>query len=164
MSTRRTNKKPRKRNTSVKKTKRGATHIGPMEVRRERPPIFDRANDVFDLQGGEIFCWGNIIYNPSGGHIGIELMEHEKVHRAQQGDDVEGWWDLYLESAEFRLEQEMEAHIREYRVYCLRHKLSVDRQEYLEMISERLASPMYGDIITKEAAMLRISSGRKQRS
>jgi hypothetical protein len=154
-------RKLRKRNTSVKKTKRGAGHKPPMEVRYEKPPIWDRAQKAFDLQGGEIFAWGNIIYVPGGGALPIWLIAHEKVHREQQGDDVEGWWDLYLDDPEFRLDQEMEAHIMEYRVFCLKHKWPPDRRAYLEDIGERLASPMYGCDITKEDAMAKIAAGRK---
>ena len=153
----------RKRNASRKKTKKGATHMGPMEIKYEKPPVWDAVNAAFDLQGGEIFCYGNIIYVPSGGALPPELIAHEKVHREQQGDDVDGWWELYIEDAEFRLEMEMEAHIKEYRVYCLRHKWPHDRKVYLVLLGGRLASPMYGGIITTEDAMAQIKAGRKHK-
>lgn len=140
----------------MKKTKQGAVHQPPMEIRFEKPPIYQRVAKAFKLTGLEIFCWGNIIYNPGRGHIAVQLIEHEKVHREQQGKDIEGWWDLYLDSSEFRLSQEMQAHQREYRVYCLMNKRSKDRAKYLDMIAARLASPMYGDIISKQQAMLEI--------
>ena len=68
---------------------------------------------------------------------------------------------MYLEAAEFRLEMEMEAHIKEYRVYCLRHKDSRDRASYLELIGERLSGKMYGEVITKENAMSEVAAGRR---
>ena len=45
----------------MKKTKRGATHKEPMKIVFEKPPIWDRAKEAFDLQGGEIFAWGDTI-------------------------------------------------------------------------------------------------------
>lgn len=151
----------RKRMTQRKATKKGATHKPPMEIRVEKPPIWDACDEAFELTGDEIFCWGDIIYNPGGNHIPDYLVAHEKVHRDQQGDDIEGWWELYLEDAEFRLSQEMEAHIKEYRVFCLKYKLRKHREAYLKIIAERLASPMYGEVITVEEAMARIAAGRK---
>ena len=50
--------KKRKRDASVKKTKKGATHVGPMEIKYERPPIWDRAIKAFGPLPGAIFCWG----------------------------------------------------------------------------------------------------------
>lgn len=148
--------KLRKRDTSVKNTKQGATHLPPMEILIAKPPIWDACDEAFELDGREIFCYGNIIYNPSGGRIPKCLMEHEKVHRGQQGDDPEVWWIMYIDDPAFRLNQELEAHKKEFRVFRLMNHCGKDRVAYLEMIAERLASPMYGNMITKEAAMQRI--------
>lgn len=152
----------RKRDCSRGKTKKGATHLPPMEIRKEKPPIWDECDAAFELTGDEIFCYGNIIYNPAGNFIPDYLVAHEKVHRTQQGDDVAGWWEMYIEDAEFRLRQEMEAHIKEYRVFCLKYKTRSHREAYLDIMGERLASPMYGGIITKEDAMAQIRAGRKK--
>jgi hypothetical protein len=127
-----------------------------MRIVNGKPPIYDRAAEVFPLTGGEIFCWGDTIYNPDGEYIPPELIEHEKVHRKQQGRDIEGWWEKYFEDKEFRLEQEMEAHKVEYRTFCLRHKDRNSRAKYLLVISQRLASPMYGELLTVPEAARQI--------
>lgn len=127
-----------------------------MKIVVGKPPVWDRADKAFDLTGDEIFAWGNTIYNPSGNWLPPWLIEHEKVHRAQQGEDVEGWWDVYLTDPQFRLEQEMEAHQVEYKAYCKRFKSRDQRVLYLDMIAGRLASPMYGNVISKQEAVMRI--------
>jgi hypothetical protein len=83
-------------------------------------------------------------------------MAHERVHCLQQGNDIDGWWENYFEDKSFRLEQEMEAHKVEYRTFCLRHKDRNSRAAYLLAISQRLASPMYGKLLTVQQAAMRI--------
>ena len=136
--------------------------MGPMEIKVEKPPVWDACDKAFELTGDEIFCYGNIIYNPGGNYIPTYLIAHEKVHREQQGDDVEGWWEMYLEDADFRLKMEMEAHVKEYRVFCLMYRDPRDRAKYLNIIGERLASPMYSELIQKEDAMAKIKGARKR--
>jgi hypothetical protein len=148
--------KQRKRDTRVKKTQQGASHVPGMVIINGKPPIYDRAAKVFPLEGHEIFCWGNKIYNPAGDYISPELMAHERVHCLQQGNDIDGWWENYFEDKSFRLEQEMEAHKVEYRTFCLRHKDRNSRAAYLLAISQRLASPMYGKLLTVQQAAMRI--------
>lgn len=147
----------RKRDTSVGATKRGATHLGPMKIVLAHPPIYAQCAEKFDLTGDEIFCYGDTIFNPGGGFIPPHLIAHEKVHRRQQGKDVEGWWEHYLsDDDDWRLGQELEAHQVEYREYCLRHKDRNKRALYLATIAGRLASPMYGNIIDQKTASRRI--------
>jgi len=159
------NRKPkRKRDCSVKATKQGATHKPPMRIVSSPPPkhVYDGCREAFELSGAEIWCYGNTIHNPSGGHLSFPLIAHERTHRDQQGDDIDGWWELYLEDQDFRLQQEMEAHTVEYRVFCLRQKNSKLKLAYLENIGERLSSGTYGSIIPKEAAMHMVAKGRKK--
>jgi hypothetical protein len=68
-------------------------------------------------------------------------------------DKILAWWDRYLVDTDFRLEQELEAHRVEYRTFCSRNKDRNLRAKYLHATSSRLASPMYGKLLTtKEAA------------
>ncbi len=114
---------------------------------------------VLPITGREIFAYGGIIYNPGGGHIGPELIAHEEIHFTQQGSDPAGWWDKYLKEPEFRLEQELEAHIEEYRVFCRLNRDRNRRSVFLHTISHRLAAPMYGGLLTAREASAKISKG-----
>lgn len=119
--------------------------------------IIERFPVVRELPG-VIFAWDGIIFNPSGGHLEPWLVEHEKVHFKQQNRDPEGWWERYLKDTEFRLEQELEAHRVEYRVFCRHNKDRNQRARYLSMIAGRLAAPMYGNVISRAEAARRIRS------
>lgn len=128
-----------------------------MKIVEAYPPIIARIAEVFPLKGGEIFAWGDTIYSPSGVDIPVWLIEHEKVHQRQQGEDVEDWWDWYLVDPQFRFKQELEAHQVEYRVYCRETKDRNKHVRYLLAIARRLASPMYGSVVTAREAMKAIA-------
>ena len=119
------------------------------EVSVYEPPIIEKIKGRFpDLTGNEIFAYDNVIYNPSRGALPPWLIEHEKVHFKQQGNDPDGWWDRYLVDDEFRFAMELQAHRVEYRVFCKHHKDRNHRAMYLLALSRRLASDMYGNITT----------------
>lgn len=123
----------------------------------EFPPNIAQLRAAFTLSGREIFAWDGTIYNPGGGDLSRALVEHEKVHFRQQDEagGPQAWWDRYLVDPEWRLEQEMEATIREYVVYSEDNNRKA-RRVYLDFLASRLASPMYGGVITKHAARARI--------
>lgn len=120
------------------------------------PPNIDEIRSRFKLKGTEIFCWGNKIYVPSGSNLPPELIAHENVHRQQQGDDIEGWWDKYLNDAEFRFDQELAAHRVEYKTYCYSGVTRGQRRMYLRVVSHRLASAMYGNVCAIKEAKQKI--------
>ena len=114
------------------------------------PPNFEKINNAFHVAGQAVlFCYGDIICNPYGVEIPPQLIKHEEVHSRQQGSDVEGWWDKYIEDPEFRWEQELEAHVVEWKEYCKRHG-GDKRIAYLKIVAERLSSPIYGQMRTYE--------------
>ena len=127
-----------------------------MQIVNERPPIWDRAAEVFPLQGREIFAWGDTIYNPGGFDIPVWLVEHEKVHQLQQAGDPEAWWEQYLVDTEFRFHMELAAHQREYRSYCENNKDRNKRLQYKRVVAKKLSAPLYGNMITAFDAMRRI--------
>lgn len=128
-----------------------------MRIVRERPPNFEAIAKVFPGAYGEsvIFCWGDTICNPFGANVSKALIAHEEVHSAQQNGDPAFWWHEYLLSAEFRLAQELPAHAAEYRVASLGGGRHV-RRFHLRDISAKLSAPLYGRIISTEAAKKRI--------
>lgn len=127
-----------------------------MIIVKDFPPNIEEIRSRFKLKGSELFCWGNKIYVPSGKSVAPQLIAHEKVHCRQQGDDIEGWWSRYLEDAEFRFDQELEAHQVEYKAYCHNGANRGQRRMYLRMMSRRLASAMYGNVCTAKEAKKKI--------
>ena len=127
-----------------------------MEVINEYPPIYTEIKNTFTLTGREIFTWGNKIYNPSQCVITPELFAHEEVHHGQQTEDettIRAWWARYLVDAEFRLQMELEAHRVEYRAFCKVNKDRNLQSRFLNAIAGRLASPMYGNVVTPNEAI-----------
>jgi hypothetical protein len=125
-----------------------------MKISNERPPLFEAILAAFP--GAEamkpVFCYGDIIYNPFGTRVGLDLIEHEKVHSYQQGADPKKWWIQYINDPEFRLTQEIEAYGTQYAFIKQNVK---DREAVywaLTQISKALASEMYGISITPSKA------------
>lgn len=99
---------------------------------------------------GVIFTYGDTIYNPSNFDINAALMAHEMVHSQRQKDNPDDWWNQYLIDNEFRYQEELLAHITEYVSYY-KYGRNVRRTQ-IKLISERLSSPLYGNVVnTKEA-------------
>lgn len=122
------------------------------------PPNIEAIVAVLPATANNIFAYDWHIYNPSKRTLGPELIAHERVHFHQQGQDSEGWWERFLADPEFRLSQELPAHIAEYREYCKRCHDRNQRYRFLHHLAQRLSSPMYGGLITKRDALKQIRS------
>lgn len=128
-----------------------------MVIAKAPPPNAEAIEKVFPgVTSGEqpiFFCYGRVIYNPSGADIPLQIIAHEAVHSLQQkvcgvNDPINAWWDDYLSSALFRYEQELEAHQAEYQFFRTLNNRHFSRQ-YLTGIAERLAGPLYGNMTTR---------------
>lgn len=109
------------------------------------PPNFAKIRQVFNTRNrGVIFTYGNCIYNPEKIRIPPQLWVHEQVHRDQQKDDPESWWDKYLGDKLFRLAEEIQAHKAEYGV--------LNTRKALDEIASRLSSPLYGSLVSWQEA------------
>jgi hypothetical protein len=128
-----------------------------MNIVHARPPNFDAIAKAFQLRPGVFFAYGPAIYNPDGVEIGPELVAHETAHSKRQDElgGPEGWWNAYIVDPQFRLAEEIIAHRAEYRAHC--RKPDIDkpcngfrsaRLFHLSMIAKRLASPLYGGLIS----------------
>ena len=121
---------------------------------RERPPLWDEIDAEFHVAGKSIlFAFGGLIYNPEGGKITRELVAHEAIHGQRQGPDPDQcfeWWRRYIQDKGFRLQEEIPAHQAEYKAYCKRHGFG--RDKYLDFVAEKLASPLYGNLISSAKA------------
>lgn len=103
------------------------------------------------------FCYGDVIYNPSGTVIPPSLIAHEMIHSLQQGErGVGDWWSEYLFSIAFRYQQELEAHRVEFEHYRANNNRAFSRR-YLKSVAERLSGPLYGNIGTKRSALAAIT-------
>lgn len=132
-----------------------------MRIEIARPPMFAEIDAAFHVAGKPVlFAWGDTIYNPEGGKVTKELVEHEFIHCAQQGayeGGVDAWWKQYLIDAQFRFSQELPAHQQEYRAYCKRH--ATGRSKYLDHVATKLSSPLYGLNRTYDAVRHAIITG-----
>lgn len=127
-----------------------------MIVRFERPPNYDAIVAVFPraTTRGVLFCYGDAIYNPGKVAIPREIMAHEEVHAGQQEAlGVEEWWRRYLIDTPFRYEQELAAHVGEWRAFLappLPNRAA--RRSGLLFIAKRLAGPLYGGMVSVDTA------------
>lgn len=132
-----------------------------MIIKNERPPIYDKAHEVFTIDDeATIYTYGDTIYNPAGTIINDELLEHESVHERQQ-EEIGGpeiWWDKYFKDEEFRFKQEAEAYAAQYRYYCKFQKDRNKQAKYLFRIGEYLSSPMYNANVDSMTAIREIKS------
>lgn len=120
-----------------------------MRIVEDFPPNWDELTRAFNVAGKKVICaWGGIIYNPNGADLTPALMAHEAVHGARQAGDVVGWWRRYIDDADFRLAEEIPAHQAEYRAAIKQAANRNQRRWHEKKIAVRLASPLYGRMIT----------------
>lgn len=87
------------------------------EIKNALPPnyamILAHFGEQANFHKGTVFTYGDTIYakDPLPEH----LLIHELVHiKQQQMHGPEYWWKRYIDSAEFRLSQEVEAYRAQY--------------------------------------------------
>ncbi len=131
-----------------------------MVINGGNPPNIDEIAKVFDLNGkSPVFTYGDILFNPSGGHIDAPLMTHEEVHAVQQAGGPKEWWDKYLVDPQFRLAQEVIAYHQQYNHFCRNKKDILRREEFLARVARDLSSDLYGNICTFDKARGYIITG-----
>lgn len=128
------------------------------EIRTAFPPNIAKIRAVLPLSGREVFAWAGVIFNPGGGPVPPEIIAHEEVHFRQQGRFPRRWWKKFLKDEAFRLDQELEAHREEYRVFCRLHRDRNAQVLFLASLSRRLAKPMYGGLVSAAEAKALILS------
>ncbi len=100
-----------------------------------------------DWDGGVIITFKPWIFCKV--NLSNALIAHEETHLDQQRNPYV-WWFKYTLFPKFRLSQEIEAHRNEYRaVKGSRNEIS--RQ--LDIITTRLSSNLYKNLISKEEAI-----------
>jgi hypothetical protein len=131
-----------------------------MQVVFTFPPRYAEINARFNVRGRPvIFTFGGTIHNPGRIKIPYELIVHEEVHSRRQGEDVDGWWSSYIADQQFRLCEEMPAHIAEYAAVCSHFTEHRAQQRMLHRIAMRISGPLYGSMIDYREARARIEGG-----
>lgn len=81
-----------------------------MKIVNTQPPNIELIRAVLAPRSDAVFCYGGVIYNPSGKELLPDIIHHEEVHKRQQGDAPDLWWTCYLTDRDFRMVQELEAY------------------------------------------------------
>lgn len=115
-----------------------------MIIVNDFPPNYVAIRSAFDLEHySPIFAYGSRIFNPHRVDIPGWLRAHEEVHGRRQGNDPAGWWEKYIADENFRLAEEVLAHLAEYHVLSQGQARPARRRIMQERI-DRLRSPLYG--------------------
>lgn len=120
------------------------------------PPNFSAIANVFPVKGkqGILYAYGHTLYNPSGVPVSPWIAAHEAIHMArQEAQGVEAWWRAYLHQPAFRLDEEALAHRAEWLSFSKEGPQNLkDQARYLDAMSTRLSSPLYGSLVRKGLA------------
>lgn len=125
-----------------------------MKIIRAFPPNYVELRSRFKLRPDQkvVFAWGDKIYNPWGLRVPLHIEKHEEVHGQRQGDMVKEWWRRYIDEPEFRLFEELLAHRVEFATLASIIKNPTAIERALHETAEKLASPLYGSLISVEEA------------
>jgi hypothetical protein len=116
------------------------------------PPNIESIQQAFQADLSKtIFTFGDTIYNPNQLSLTPDLIEHEKVHMAQQKrneKDAALWWGKYLRDPKFRIDQEAKAYARQYDILAIARKGREERFHIRFGLAGILASKLYGSVIS----------------
>lgn len=121
-----------------------------------RPPCYAAVAKAFGaVVYDAFFTWGDTIYVPSGRTVPLEIIEHERVHMAQQLIvEPPEWWRRYIADPSFRLHQELSAYAQHYHALVVLQgaRDRAARRRILHGLARVVASPMYGGMVTRAEA------------
>jgi len=132
--------------------------------------MFEEINAKFKINKREIlFAWndpihGPTIYNPARIYpIPQPLIVHELLHISRQGSTVEQWWQKYIADPQFRLMEEIPAHVVEYGAWISTPGVARSQRRFiLNQVAGRLSSDLYGGLITFAEAKRMIKNMEKE--
>lgn len=104
-----------------------------------------------------VFTYGSTVYVPSGHPMPDALIEHERVHREQQGRVPWLWWARYLLDRRFRLRQETAAYRAQLRWFRSRR---IPSAVALSHMASFLSGPLYGHLTSYDEAWRAIGGRR----
>lgn len=141
-------------------------------VNGEHPPNFEAILAKFPGASGPhvVFAYGDKIYNPSGLDLPHELIAHEAVHCERQLEmGVDLWWEKYIDDPEFMYQEELLAHVAEYKEIVSkynyeRHAIGRVKERALEHVAKKLSAPLYNGKVSfhqAKAAIRRAARGEQ---
>lgn len=102
---------------------------------------------------GTIFSYGDRIFHTGPGDLPQSLLAHEYVHCARQRTiGLAEWWDRYIADPLFRLDEEIPAHVAEYKVLTGKESVRAERRRAMKLVAGRLSGPLYRHLITYDQA------------
>lgn len=114
-----------------------------MKIVKEYPPNIHEIKTALPIKDGDVFCYGDFIYNPSGNELPPDIIFHENIHKKQQENQQPAvWWTRYLEVKSFRAEKELEAYRGQYK-FIKENYLAKAHKEALDELALNFSS-MYG--------------------
>jgi len=109
-----------------------------------------------------IFAYAPNIYTMGDTNLPPDLMAHESVHiERQQVIGVKVWWDKYLTDPQFRYDEELLAHVAEYKQLCSMLAVAAKREKALKHVTNKLASGLYNNMVTPKMAREAILAGAR---
>ena len=129
-----------------------------MKEVKEYPPNIAFIRQFFpvdDPKYNPLFPWGETLYNPRGIKIPEDVLYHEEIHRQQQQNDSEGWWQKYCLDKSFRLKEETEAYHKQWQ-WVRKHIGAKAGEEALEEMATNLSSTLYDLQLTHNQAKIKI--------
>ncbi len=121
-----------------------------MIIKIEYPPNYEDIKRAFKLDGSQVFCYGDVLYNPNNHTVPEHLLVHERVHEAQQTGffmNPKKWWKRYIEDPQFRLYQEVEAYQEQFKFISTEVKDKNTLLKLKTLIAKELSGPMYGNMV-----------------
>lgn len=121
------------------------------------PPNFKEIKEKLGYVKGNLYPYGDIIYNPTGEEIPEDILIHEEIHLKQQKryPTPEFWWLNYTTDHDFRLDQELEAYATQLNWIKERYN-NKGYKEALTEYANNLSSSMYKLSLSSHEAETRI--------
>ena len=133
-----------------------------MKILNQLPPNYELIT-ISDLKPTKdtTYCFGSVIYNPSGKKLTPDIEHHENLHSKQQGDNPDLWWNLYLSDKQFRMNQEIAAYGEQY-AFAKEHGVKGKLLEWaLDNMAKALSGEEYGSLISYGEARSKIRNYSK---
>lgn len=139
-----------------------------MNIKFDYPPNYPDIVKAFPAVKDNlrvVFTYGDTLYVPGKHAIPGHLKIHEQTHMDQQAKLTKSaayWWELYIDSPAFRVEQELEAYGNQYAYINSQKDLTrSEKKRYLRAFATDLASEIYGQNLDVKQTMDRIVSFAK---
>lgn len=113
-------------------------------------PHYERAVKNFEIYPSTVFAYDDTIFSafPMVDHLVLHECHHLHQQKNFEGG-ADAWWERYFIDPKFRLDQELEAFRKQ--IKSIKDRNEANR--VLMLCADVLASPMYGNLVTKQEAI-----------